>query len=91
MATLTIGLSGSAVVNGSRSWTISDADVQRLIDYMSIKFRDNKNDPTPLTSAQALNAWVGNFVANTKGEVENDLRTKAAQTAQAGISPIVFT
>lgn len=77
MATFSISLSGSGVVNGSKNWTISDADVQALLNYLEGVY------PAP-TSQQVLANWAQAFVRRTIEEV------KAHQRTQANIPPIVF-
>lgn len=95
MAQLTISLSGSSVVNGSKSWTLSDADVQKLIDYMIVKytFKRGPKQPAvvPPTAIQALNFWVSSFVDNTVAEITSSQRDKAAKAAEAAVTPITFT
>lgn len=86
MATFTISLSGSTVVNGSKSWTVSDADVQLLVDYMAKKFAGRGNPPLP--NGQALLAWVTSFVQTTVGEIQYQ-KTQEAQRAVT-VSPLSF-
>lgn len=78
MATFTISLSGSTVVNGSKSWTVSDTDVQTLINYLEVMY----NVSTP---SAALLAWVQDFVSTTV----NDVRQK--NTIQQPPPPLSFT
>lgn len=91
MATLTISLAGSSVVNGSKSWTVSDADVQSLIDYMALKYAPGSRGPnrTPLAPAQALSAWAQGFVTGSANEVRSD-KMRQAQAA-VSVAPITFT
>lgn len=91
MATITFSLSGSSVVNGNKSWTISDADVQILIDYMALKFgtRPGPMGPsTPLPPGQALAAWVTDFIVGTKNEIQR-AKTREAQAA-VSVAPITI-
>lgn len=81
MATFTIAFSGSGVFNGSKSWTISDADEQKLIDFLVTKYAGQS---TP-TSSQALSSWTQEFVNQTIADV------RAYQKSQAVAAPIVFT
>lgn len=72
MATLTISLSGSSVVNGSKSYTVSDADIQNVIDWAKDAFATPstpQNPSPPLTNAQALLAWVNSWIQGTKDAV----------------------
>lgn len=64
MATFTISLAGSAVINGSKSWTISDADVTNLINYLNFTY-------APLANGTALVAWAQGFVTRTISDVKN--------------------
>lgn len=84
MATFTISLSGSAVVNGTKSWTINDTDVQSLVNYLQAKYSTVGPGGTP-TPAQALLSWSQDWVTNTISQVQNFSR------AQASIPPISFT
>lgn len=87
MPTLTISLAGSSVVNGSKTWTVTDEDVQTLIDFQRGKY--SERGKTPLTNQQALVAWAQNFVRQTVGEIHTAQR-EAAQAA-LNVPPIVFT
>lgn len=95
MATLQISLSGSAVINGSKSYTLTDADVQTLISYMQTKFATANSDgsTTPLTAAQALLAWANDWVSSTRDEIRSRALTNAKQQAadQVSVPPIVFS
>lgn len=68
MATFTASLSGSSVVNGTKSFTISDPDVQILIDFL-IKKYTFQNNPPP-TKAQALTMWIQEFVDASTNQVQ---------------------
>jgi hypothetical protein len=90
MATVTLGLTGSTVVNGTKTWTISDADVQILIDSITEKNTggdENKPAPTP---AQALGIWAQSFIRRTVQEVSN-YRADKAKEATPIPPPIVFS
>jgi len=63
MATLTIGLSGSATVNGSKNYTLTDAQVARLIAAMKYYFGST------LTDGQALVAWADGVIDHTKSQI----------------------
>jgi hypothetical protein len=72
MATLSISLSGSGVVNGTKNYTVSDADIQRTLDWASFTYKAyifNTFGPAP-TNQQILLAWIQNqLIAPTvKGE-----------------------
>lgn len=79
MATFTIGITGSSVVNGSKSWTLSDADVQKLVDYQMAIYPGA--NPTP---QQALVMWAQTFVDKTIQDVKNH------QKANLAVAPIAF-
>ena len=68
MATLSISLSGSGVVNGSKNYTVSDADIQRVLDWAKVAFASSL--PTNPTNGQVLTAWVQSWVNGTKDAVQ---------------------
>lgn len=84
MATFTITLSGSAVVNGTKSWTVSDTDVQSLVNYLQVKYFTGGPGGSAPTPQQALLSWCQDWVTTTIGQVQNFVR------AQASIAPITF-
>lgn len=87
MATVTISLAGSSVVNGTKNYTISDADVQTLINHMIAKYSPAAGPP--LTNMQALLKWAQRFVDATSGEIQ---ATQVHDATQAiDIPLIVFT
>jgi hypothetical protein len=92
-----MSLSGSNVVNGSKSFTVPDADVQNWINYL-IQFytprftrnADGTMSPgTPPTAAQALVAMANAFVAGQAGQVQAWLTKQ--QVATINIPPPSFT
>lgn len=72
MTTLTISVNGSAIsgltTNPSKSYTVSDADLQKVLDWAAVAFA-SQLPPTP-TSSQILLAWVQNWVNGTKTAVQ---------------------
>lgn len=99
MATLTISLSGSAVVNGSKSYTLTDGDIQALIDwaknlydpYLQATYNRNADGTVKdinyvATNQQALLAWVQSWANGTRDAVQ---RFKTA--APVVPPPIVFS
>jgi hypothetical protein len=68
MATLTIDLSGSAVVTGSQSYTINDTDVQSVLDWATAAFATQLS--TAPTNQQIMLAWVQNWIDGTKTAVQ---------------------
>lgn len=95
MGTLTITASGFSTINGSKTYTASDADWDTLISYMQIKYAPNASPgvPAPLTPAQALLAWVQDWVMSTREEIRFKQLQDAQKLAasQATVTPIVFT
>lgn len=98
MGTFTVSLTGSGVINGSKSWTISDADVQRLVDYLVAKYTSPvtlSNDSPPVqvggvpTPQQAMVRWINSFVAQTKMDVR-DRELRSARD-QVSVTDIEFT
>ena len=81
MATFTISLSGSAVVNGSKNWTLTDADVQKLSTFLIAKYGGSSS----ITAGQALSLWVQDFVNSTISDV------RTYQQATAVVVPPAFT
>ncbi len=73
MPTLTFSLAGSAIVNGSIPFTISDADVQKWVDYL-VAIAPAATPPTP---AQALTHWARGVVAGTVADVQAYNRARA--------------
>lgn len=78
MATLTIGLAGSAIVTGSKSYTVNDTDIQALLDwatvaydpYIQATFNAAKNPNFVPTNQQVLLAWVQSWINGTKDAVQ---------------------
>lgn len=69
MATLSISVSGSALVNGAKSYTISDADLQRVLNWARAIY-GGALPPSP-TNVQILLAWVQAFVDGTTHQEQN--------------------
>lgn len=67
MATLTISLTGSAVVTGSKSYTVNDTDLQLLLDWAKATNFDTTATPT---NQQVLLAWVQGWINSTKRTVQ---------------------
>jgi hypothetical protein len=90
MATLQIQLT-SGVISGGRTFTVSDADVQTLINYLVAKYSNNTDGPvTPPTPAQALTRWISEFINGTVGQVQS----RATQQLVAAVvppAPLSFT
>ncbi len=81
MATFTMALTGSGIVNGTKTWTVSDTDVQHLLDYLASVYPST----TPPTNQQALLFWVQGFVSETVDNVHR------FQTGQVTVAPVVFS
>ena len=70
MATLAITLSGSAVVNGSKSYTVSDADTQAVLNWAEVAFAASlPQPPQSPTNTQILLAWVQSWINGTRDAV----------------------
>jgi len=69
MATITMSLSGSGIVNGSKNYTINDTDTQSLLDW-AIATYSAPSPAAPLTNAQALLAWIQSWINGTKTAVQ---------------------
>lgn len=85
MATLTISMANSALAttNGSKAYTISDADITALVAWARVAYPPPlTNPPTPdnRTNAQVLLAWFQSYVNATRDSVKkfNDDAAKAA-------------
>jgi hypothetical protein len=63
MATITIGLSGSAVANGSKNYALTDDAVSRLIAATRYRF---KTESVGKTDGQVLAMWADSVIADTK-------------------------
>lgn len=65
MATITISLTGSAITgltgNPSKSYTVSDADLQALLTWAAGNFNLPGNAP----NSQILLAWIQDWVSRT--------------------------
>jgi hypothetical protein len=88
MATLTFSMSGSSVVNGTKTYTVSDADVQRILNYVTAAY--SPVGGPALSPQQALLAWVQNQCINPTSErvVSYELDQ---QVRTIVITPPVFT
>ena len=89
MGTLTISLSGTGVVNGSRSWTVSDADVTNWINQLIATQSAGARGGTPPTAQQALVAWANGVVNTQIAATKNYL--DELQKAQINNPSPVFT
>jgi hypothetical protein len=71
MTTLTITLAGSAVVSGSKVYTMTDADLQRVLNVMKARYQtvDVTGKVIVLTNQQILLAWVQGWIAETMDAV----------------------
>ncbi len=86
MGTLTIGVSGSGIVNGSKSYTVSDADTQKWVNYLIATATKGGSVPS---AQQALVAWANSVVA---GQITQTQQFARAQQIKAiTVPPIVFT
>jgi hypothetical protein len=83
MATITFSISGSAVVTGTRSYTISDADIQRLLNAIKTFL----NLAPASTNAQILLAWAG----WVRGRTIDLIKGVETQSAVSGVAPIAMS
>jgi hypothetical protein len=82
VATLTFSLT-SAPFTGSKSYTLSDADVQRWLDALEV-WHSNSLPATP-TNAQLLLAWADAVVVDSK-RIVRDIEARQAAAAITDIS-----
>lgn len=76
MPSLSISLSGSAIVNGSKTYTVSDADLQSLLNWSAAWQWTSTSTSTP-TNQQLLLNWVQNWITGTQTAVQK-FQTPAA-------------
>jgi hypothetical protein len=77
MATLTISVTGTAVVTGSKAYTVSDADLQALLTwaakaygpYIAQTYNPTKAAGFVPTNQQILLAWVQTWINQTVNSV----------------------
>ena len=72
MATIAISLSGSSIVNGSKNYTISDPDLQFLLNWCKANYVDILGQNP--TNAQVLLSWFQGFI-NASINSEQQFRT----------------
>lgn len=88
MATITISLNGSAIAglttNPSKSYTVSDADLQAVLNWAASAFA-GALPPTP-TNPQILQAWIQNWVNGTKSAVQQFQTPAPVPPAQVSIA-----
>lgn len=87
MTTFTASISGSAIVNGSHSWTISDADLQSLLDWATVTFAAPGGPP--LANGPALIAWMQAMLDFSRSNVAGFKQDQARKAIS--IPAIVFT
>jgi hypothetical protein len=70
MATLTISLTGTALMpNASKSYTVSDADIQRTLNYVQATFMNPRmGAPINPTPQQVLLTWVQQWINTTMAQ-----------------------
>ncbi len=92
MATITFGLSGSGIVNGSKTFTISDADTQRLLNWAAVRFQqtNGQGQVVAQTNAQLLVDWTNAVMAYTTDQIRQLEANNAASTASNGVvAPLI--
>jgi hypothetical protein len=68
MPTLSISVSSSTVALGSRTYTLTDADLQSVMDWARSAYASSLS--TSPTNNQIMAAWVQGFVNGTKNAVD---------------------
>jgi hypothetical protein len=86
MATITISLAGSGIINGSKAFTVSDSDVQRIITATAKTL-----NLTGQTNAQLLLAYAGWIANNTKEMVKVTERNAAVLAAANAVPSVTMT
>lgn len=82
MATLTIGITGSGVANGTRLYSPTDPDITALIAW----FRATRSEtPDNRTDGQILALWADSLVNETKKAVRRRQQELAAKTASDAV------
>lgn len=66
---------GAVAPNGSRSATLTDAEMLQLITWAAAT---KINQPASPTVAQILSAWVGDLFASTRAAIQNWGTTQSA-------------
>jgi hypothetical protein len=79
MATISISVSGTTVATGTRNYTISDADLQSVLDWAAVFFASSLSSAP--TNAQILAAWANWFPSLTQDRLHTYRRDLAAATA----------
>jgi hypothetical protein len=79
MATITVSVSGTTVTTGSRSYTISDNDLQTVLEWGAVFFASSLS--TAPSNAQILAAWADWFPSLTRDRVHAYKRDLAAANA----------
>ena len=89
MATITIGLAGSAVVTGSKNYTVNDAGVTKLIAWARTAF-PSATTPDTRTDAQVLVAWADAMSKGTKDAITKVDRDAAIAQAASATPAVVI-
>jgi hypothetical protein len=82
MPTLSISVSSSTVASGTRTYNITDADLQSVIDWGKASFASSLS--TAPTNNQVMAAWVQSWVTGTKMAVDKFELDAARAAATAG-------
>lgn len=91
MATISIGLSGSAVVTGSKNYTLTDAAVTKLIAWARTAYPfKNAQGVDDRTNAQVLVAWTDAFINATRDAVTKVDRDAALAQAASATPAVVI-
>jgi hypothetical protein len=87
MGTITCGLAGSGVANGSKNYTISDPVATKLVAWK--RAQSPVTPPDTRTDAQVLVLIFDDFIASLRSALTK-VDTDAAYAA-VNVSPVVIT
>lgn len=94
MSTISLQVNSVALGTATKTWTISDADITRLVNWATANFATLPTAQTPnppaLTYSQALLAWANNFMTGTINNVSSYLQVIAVNALPA-VTPISAT
>ncbi len=68
MATLSISITGSTIVTGTKNYTVNDTNVQNVLDWARVNYATALS--TAPTNQQILLAWVQGWINGTKDAVQ---------------------
>lgn len=80
MGAITISVDAGAAGQASKSYTVSNADIGRLIAWAKVQYFPRFAQPAP-TDLQALAAWADALIQQTKDNVVEHERRAASVPA----------